>query len=54
MRGSYGTEISDDLEFRADIGVKVSAGYKERTVQECLNCKKPECNGCPATEREKK
>ena len=31
------------------IGVRVSS-LKERKVQQCLTCKRPECNGCPKTE----
>lgn len=31
------------------IGVREST-LKERKVQQCLNCKRPECNGCPKTD----
>ena len=34
------------------IGVK-ALHLKERSIQECLNCKKPECNGCTVWECER-
>lgn len=34
-------------------GVSISV-LKTRTVKECLNCKKPECNYCPVSEIEDK
>ena len=38
-----------------NLGVK-ALHLKERSIQECLNCKKPECNGCTVWEcdREKR
>ena len=30
-------------------GVK-GTNFKERSIEQCLNCKKPVCNGCPITE----
>lgn len=40
-----------DEQFRADIGVK-AAYMKYRTIEDCLTCGKPKCNGCPTGERE--
>lgn len=37
---------------RLALGVK-AAFLKERRIEQCLNCKKPECNGCPKDEEEK-
>lgn len=31
------------------IGVRAS-NLKERKVYQCLNCKRPKCNGCPKSE----
>ena len=31
------------------IGVRAS-NLKERKVYQCLNCKRPKCNGCPKTD----
>ena len=36
---------------RYDSGVK-AAFMKYRAVEDCLNCQKPKCNGCPTTEQE--
>ena len=33
------------------LGVK-AAFLKERSIEDCLNCPKPRCNGCPISERE--
>ena len=33
------------------IGVRDSM-LKERKIKQCLNCKKPECDGCPKEEVE--
>lgn len=40
-----------DEHFRYDIGVK-AAYMKYRTIEDCLNCGKPKCNGCPTAEKE--
>lgn len=42
---------SVDVEFRSDIGVK-AAYMKYRTIEDCLTCGKPKCNGCPTAEKE--
>lgn len=33
------------------IGVRAS-NLKERKIKQCLNCKKPECDGCPKNKEE--
>ena len=44
MRGT-----KEEVEYR--IGVKISV-LKERSVQECLNCKRPKCTTCPISEED--
>ena len=31
---------------RVDLGTNVTA-FKKRSVEDCLNCERPKCNGCP-------
>lgn len=40
-----------DNDLRYDIGCR-AAYMKYRTVEDCLTCGKPKCNGCPTGERE--
>lgn len=35
--------------YQKTIGTHCS-GYQTRTIDQCLNCKKPKCNGCPKSE----
>lgn len=42
---------SVDNHLRYDVGVKV-AYMKYRTIEDCLNCGKTKCNGCPSKEKE--
>ena len=35
-----------------NIGVK-AIHLKERSIEQCLNCEKPECTGCTIWEKEK-
>ena len=39
---------ADELYMR---GIK-GTNFKERSIEQCLNCSKPECNGCPISEVE--
>ena len=34
------------------IGVRVTT-MKERSIEQCLRCKKPECDGCPKNKEER-
>ena len=40
-----------DIDLRYDIGCR-AAYMKYRTVEDCLTCGKPKCNGCPTREKE--
>ena len=46
-----GRPTMEDGELNTRMGTK-AAFLKERSVEQCLNCPKPKCNGCPISERE--
>lgn len=41
------------VSFPVDLGVKCS-NFKDRTIEECLNCTRKVCRGCTLHEREDK
>ena len=45
----YEEAIQKEIPFKTNMGVKMF-GLKDRSIQECLNCKKPKCNCCPTYE----
>lgn len=46
-------EKHNEVSFAADMGVK-AGNLKDRSIQTCLNCKRPVCTCCPKSEKEDK